>query len=989
MRTAGSMCIAAALWAGSARGAVYNLKVLSDEVCDLTDLKSFCEDATSRWETNDEKAAAIAHWFGRLGNQSGPLYEWMPVEPILQFNTAMQAQCAYWTGLYCAVAEGGMGWVGRHYEVGDHTVPEVEYDGKRHYLDNTYKNFATKCDGKTIISITDMDEVAGPCEKGPRCKYHWLLYHSPFALCEDRDGYKPDKDGHDTTLIRGWLTGPWLRRDSASRAYFAKVLDEEWVKKRWKELVTECCHSVYRVTLNLRENEHYTRHWKPLGDTSDYFYPTGRGKDPDTGIRDRGRGNGLWVWEPDLSSDASFESKSNVASGRSGIHPASAGKEAVAVFKVQSANVTTGSIVEADVFRKGEDDSVAIEASCTAGHSWFTVWKDAGTGRVQVKENISDRLKGTYAAKDLRPVLNYLVRVRMTARGSKTDARLEKLKLKTITVCNRQSLPRLGLGRNYITVDCDKSRQHETLTLRPLLKNDLYKKYAVETAGLATQGKQTSWSATLYAKDTSKDCHATFELEAPRPIFRVRMGGSIWVTSNNSVRYEYRTWSGSWSGWNQAGLFNWGTRDTYHKRRNQTKYVEKNIAGRNVTKVQFRFVFRSSSGSVHGAGANLLRMEVDYPAADAKFKPLEVTYNWTEYCEPVPANEDKGGVTRSHTERIESLPHTYYVNTGGDVAPRTNWVRVNLQGSSPEPVKPGYSDGKDVGDKHAIPSVRYVWGKLLSLKEPYAVSKPPAQDGFHAGGDEQELTDGRVKEPQVSGPWPDRCIAHWPSGVGTLEVTVDLGSEQLVGGARVDTFYRAPHDRFPNSVVVQTSTDGRHFAARGRDRHHAAKYALNGWPANWPLHPRYDATRWGEFPNYGLLGNYIFIPFEKQAKARYVKFLVEQQPNSGLMLSEVNVWDNLEAVPWTPRLAHEPPAGEPARKKAKSRRPSRAEPRAARKAGPAPPPPQELVDWYRQAMTFLALGRRAEAAEYFRKIAEKYPDTTRGRSARRYLERMR
>jgi hypothetical protein len=46
--------------------------------------------------------------------------------------------------------------------------------------------------------------------------------------------------------------------------------------------------------------------------------------------------------------------------------------------------------------------------------------------------------------------------------------------------------------------------------------------------------------------------------------------------------------------------------------------------------------------------------------------------------------------------------------------------------------------------------------------------------------------------------------------------------------------------RFPNSVRIQTSTDGSRFTAQGRNRHRSARYAHNGWPADWPLHPRVE-----------------------------------------------------------------------------------------------------------------------------------------------------
>ena len=53
-----------------------------------------------------------------------------------------------------------------------------------------------------------------------------------------------------------------------------------------------------------------------------------------------------------------------------------------------------------------------------------------------------------------------------------------------------------------------------------------------------------------------------------------------------------------------------------------------------------------------------------------------------------------------------------------------------------------------------------------------------------------------------------------------------------------------------------------------------------------------------------------------------------------------------------------------------------------------PEPPAELRVWYRQAMVLMAHGRRSEAAGYFRKIVEKYPDEPLAKSARKYLERL-
>ena len=89
----------------------------------------------------------------------------------------------------------------------------------------------------------------------------------------------------------------------------------------------------------------------------------------------------------------------------------------------------------------------AEELSTKLADLSLTISRDAGDedklfGSVTTKD-ISEALRGTFAGGDYRPVVDYLLRVRMRAARRRTDARLEKLKLTTITACNRQSLPRL------------------------------------------------------------------------------------------------------------------------------------------------------------------------------------------------------------------------------------------------------------------------------------------------------------------------------------------------------------------------------------------------------------------------------------------------------------------------------------------------------------------------------------------------------------------
>jgi hypothetical protein len=77
---------------------VFNIKVLSDNAPDLTDLPSFAASATDNWTTNDEKARAFSYWMFGFGDQASSNHDWEPVEPILTFNNLPNpGYCAHWT----------------------------------------------------------------------------------------------------------------------------------------------------------------------------------------------------------------------------------------------------------------------------------------------------------------------------------------------------------------------------------------------------------------------------------------------------------------------------------------------------------------------------------------------------------------------------------------------------------------------------------------------------------------------------------------------------------------------------------------------------------------------------------------------------------------------------------------------------------------------------------------------------------------------------
>jgi len=95
---------------------VFNIKVLSEHTPDLTDLRSFTASVTDNWNTNDEKARALAYWMFALGDQASSNCDWDPIEPILTLNfsrsTIFPIQAIARTGRPCSSPLPKEGWDG-------------------------------------------------------------------------------------------------------------------------------------------------------------------------------------------------------------------------------------------------------------------------------------------------------------------------------------------------------------------------------------------------------------------------------------------------------------------------------------------------------------------------------------------------------------------------------------------------------------------------------------------------------------------------------------------------------------------------------------------------------------------------------------------------------------------------------------------------------------------------------------------------------------
>jgi uncharacterized protein YjhX (UPF0386 family) len=231
------------------------------------------------------------------------------------------------------------------------------------------------------------------------------------------------------------------------------------------------------------------------------------------------------------------------------------------------------------------------------------------------------------------------------------------------------------------------------------------------------------------------------------------------------------------------------------------------------------------------------------------------------------------------------------------------WVRVNLKGYGSQGYKRGYSDGQDVGPGAKPPWVRYRWGKDLALGRPYTIMGAQDERNPDGGGD---LTDGIIAPPDTY-----VSVKYMPTYVMFARdvspaITIDLGTEQTVSAVRVHAGQEGGfHLSYPDAIKVETSADGNSFASAG----------LVGFnqvfepPADFVPWEQDEATTFSSLPAGGRLAYAYRVLFEKPARARFVRITCQSRKGWGMLLSELQVFDNVILVKNVPPMVVLAPAG--------------------------------------------------------------------------------
>ena len=538
--------------------------------------------------------------------------------------------------------------------------------------------------------------------------------------------------------------------------------------------------------------------------------------------------------------------------------------------------------ITAEAMRAASNDILRVLVSRCAGIKWIPVWESRQIGRQPVELRLRDEVAG---------VTQCLVKVEFSTGGKKTDVGLNRLKIKTITQLNRRTLPKLTLGSNQIRLSADS--QVDTTVLWPPLHNGQYETTVFSARDVYSDEKPDGmYKATLGAGRNGTACEVVWRVKAPTDISCVTYGAVVTNKSpNDFVSLQY-----SHDGRKFREFYRKADGDAPFDKQILHTCTEEQIPS-HARQAFFKGVFFSKNGAAAYtmSGIQDILLHVEHHPRDARFQPIEITYNWTEH-------RASGDVTRSHTEPIRSLEHTYTINVAGRRDPTMNWVRMNLKGGDPDQqrIVYGYSDGKDVGARFEPEAKIFVWGDNIALGKAYTVSRASSKTSNNPDTAGTELTNGKIIAPTdyVSSKIVQAATAFWASGE-SVTVVIDLGSVKSVAGLRVST--HQPNGRYchPKQITIALSADGKNWQSVGTIEHDDL------WkpPGDYEPWEHDDNPKYNELPAAGRLAYRYPLTFEKPLTGRYVRIICTPLEGRGMGLSEIEIFDKVEVSPAPPLVA--------------------------------------------------------------------------------------
>ena len=610
------MIVAVALHATETPAVVSNVKVLSDKVEDVSSIEAWQKAVIKDGMSDEQKALAIFDAVAKFRHFEPEPMEFTGLasptvaDPIQLFNVY-----GYGTGSAPLMALArALKFDARAFTVNRWgQAPEIQYDNAWHYLDPSLIAYFRKPDGK-IAGVEELVASAkdwyakNPGYIGDVPKIQkFMREQNGIATGPEllRNSPVLDKAGNFPFNYFGWYTA-MLIFDGTNNTPF-----------QFQDSYT----AGYRVNIQLRKGERLTRNWANTGlhvnmdgaggPPEVLKAETGKGVlyyTPKMGDISNGRiGNGTLLYEPPLA-DATFKdvvrAAENIAFGADKDKPVSVkdgAKSGSFVLEMPCSYVyLSGTLIVDAAPAAGGDVSVAF--SDNNGLDWKDVTKVSAAGPQTI---------------DLKPLVyrRYDYRLKFTLNGAGTA--LKSLKISHDIQHSQRVLPALGKGDNAIAFSAGP--QEGTLTAFATSPNFKGKQPTLEDFHATVTGfNPGSLKDGNVLVPAGAEADLTFPIETPGDLTRLRFGCNYRAGDKNEgielqVSFDdgktFKTVDRAWGPYRQNGKFITFSEIPAGTRKAQVRYAVK------------------TRGNVVIFGA---RVDADYLEPHGGFRPVKVTYTWTE-----------------------------------------------------------------------------------------------------------------------------------------------------------------------------------------------------------------------------------------------------------------------------------------------------------------------------------------------------------------------
>ncbi|MFI5377796.1 MAG: hypothetical protein ACHRHE_00700 [Tepidisphaerales bacterium] len=608
LRTIGTIITAALACCALAAGPVSHIKVLSDNVEDVSSLEAWKQSVIKDGMTDQQKALAVWETVVKFRHQDNPPNEFLegeshPHDPIKAFNVYGYNQCCCASAMVEALARHA-GLEARGWAIVAHSVPEIKIDGKWCMFDASLVNYFKTPDG----SVAGVEEIN-------RSAIDWIAKNP---------GYKGDRNKlYKFMAGGGWRKGPeilaggtgyddngWL--PAATHSWGDSMLEFGGSKNFPYEYGTAVG---YEVNIQLRPGERLVRNWSNKGlhvnaaegtDCSTLKEnPANAGGQlrysPKFGDRSPGRiGNGTHEYTLPLAGGAyrgGMLSVDNIDDTPAGPRVKDQAKPAEIIFRMPSSYVYLGGSL-AFTPAIGDGGSVTVGISLNNGLDWKELAKvtQSGPQTVDLKNSIYRR---------------YDYRLKFTMSGKGTG--LSTAKLTHDIQHSQRPLPVLVQGDNRIRFSA--GAQEGTITIQGNLNPDSAKGKNLVFTDFHPKFEGIQPSLLRLDGGTGR---VTIPVETPGDITHLRIG------THYRVRDAKDTWTFEAS-------FDGGA--TFAK----IGEVRGPAAGSSAYLVLDKppAAVRSALVRISGTQRNTtcmmdLRISADYKEPAGGFTPVKVSYAWDE-----------------------------------------------------------------------------------------------------------------------------------------------------------------------------------------------------------------------------------------------------------------------------------------------------------------------------------------------------------------------